>query len=387
MNSHINLIVSVRTRHQFIRISDLHLYRLIAAITPVIGLQMIESSVNCRALVRVTDVVCSNAVIERLNGAQTELGSIWVSVAEGDAMVNEFACNTHASKKDGKENFKNVKDSQKRASTGLHRENGPQPAYALFGSAKQVRESFNVCESLNLKLSDSKSRLVGESATTGIKDVEDNTCNTSLLIKTQQSNIQTAKNSTEDSDVLTSYAICITHDESAQLAEKRVLKAFRRFGRVFNMAFNAENSCWTLEYSSPKEIGKVSKVLSNDKLFGYRLVHAEPHKSSINDVSPTACSLRYTPTSKDISPAQVCVVKTQTHTRAIRIDIHSRALTLESLCLNVARIHVPVQISLGFDSVHRTHFCIADFRYAYEAAEVLVSMNQQRKNLTCKFAD
>lgn len=385
MNSHVNLIVSVRARHQFIRISDLHLYHLIAAVTPVVGIQMLECSINCRASVAVSDVAAANEVIEKLNGAHTELGSVRVSVAEDNGAVNGLACNAYASKKESKENLKSVKDSLKFSKSDFCKENGQQKVYALFGNAKQARRNVDVWESLNSKLGDSNQRLVGESATSGTKQVEDNTCNTSLLLATQKSNIQNGKNLSECPDEPQS--IRITHDEPAQLTEKRVLKAFRRFGRVFAMSFDADNACWTLEYSSQKEIGKVNKVLANGKLFGYRLAHEEPHKASIIDASPTACSLRYTPSSKDVNHGRPCAVKTPAHGATIRIDIHGKQLTLESLCLNVARIHVPVQISLGFDSVRRTHFCVADFRFAHEAAEVLVHMSQSRRDLTCKFAD
>jgi len=328
----------------------------------------------------------ANTVIQKLNGAQTELGSVRVSVADTEAMVNGFACPAQAGKKEDKENLKHAKASRKFASSALQRENGQQPAFALFGSSKQVREPVNVRETQNSNSGVDKSRLIDATDAYCISNIENNTCNTSLMIKTQ-SPVQMTKDSTDNSDVDARHAIRVTHDEPAQLAEKRVLKAFRRFGRVFGMLFDESSACWTLEYGSSKEIAKVFKVLTNNKLFGYKLVHEEANKLSINDVSPTACSLRFTPSSKDISVSQKCAVKTQAHRSSIRIELHSKTLTLESLCLDVARCHIPVQISLGYDSVRRTHFCVADFRFAHEAAEVLVSLGQARRDLTCKFTD
>lgn len=148
------------------------------------------------------------------------------------------------------------------------------------------------------------------------------------------------------------------------------------------MAYDEKRQEWTLEYGSAKEVSKVTKVLANNKLFGYRLRNAEPSINRSTDA--TSPSLEHKGSSRDTSAEILSSEGVTLNRSSLRIDVLSDEVTLENICSIVARIHVPVQISFGYDPVDGIRTCIADFNFVHEAAEALVTISREHTDLSCR---
>lgn len=387
MISPVSLLVNLRSRHTFIRITDLHLYHLVAAVAPVAGVQMLENSLNCRALVKVSDQAAADSVIARLDGAHTELGSVRVSRADADFVASAANLGRPSKLKAEKENVRQFKLKSMGLKEGPGDSKDRKTSLSIFGSTKQARDSLQTQDSRNVIFGVGNSRHIGDTNAKAVRQLEENPCNTSLAIKTQLP-VQNSKVSSDLSELPIRHTVHVTHDDSVQLSEKRVLKAFRRFGRVLNLSFDPHVSVWALDYNSAKEVSKVLKVLANNKLFGYKLAETQQHHLLFSGLaSPINVSPRNGTSSEDTSAGRKGDVLTVARRSSVRFETRCSALSLESLCVDVARVHVPVQISLGYDSIRRSHFCIADFKSVHEAAEVLVSVGQAHRSVSCKFAD
>lgn len=374
MTTQVDLLVHVNSKHSFIRITELHIYHLVATVAPVVNIHMLDEQPHYRALARVADTLTANLVVKALNGSATELGTVWVSAVElGQALLAREGGRNRGSD--------SAKENIKYKEPVLAQLNSTAAPWTPFGGSHQARNGSLAANTLAALTKPSQSRTDVGKAPKQQKAVEIKHGNTPLSNNINHGNT-TALSSVTNTNSNTVVHLCITHDSTAQLAEKKVLKAFRRFGRVFNMSYDEKRREWTLEYSSAKEVSKVTKVLANNKLFGYRLSSVN---SSIDRSTETCSPSHELKSSSKNTSAEINSSEGATVDRSsLRIDVMDGDVTLEKICSIVASVHIPVQMSFGYDPVRGIRTCVADFNFVHQAAEALVAIGQQHENLCCR---
>ena len=385
MNCQVNLLVCLSAQHPFICLSELHFYHLVNAIVPVINVQLTKSNTQLHALVKVQDLPSAHFAIAKLNGAQTTLGTIRVALAgkTHTCFADGTAHPGHQSEFGAKTNHFKTQNSTQNLFNSNYLSNSMLNNTMLTNN---VEFSANQAALKNNKENKPPKRGLA------LKPSKNQDCSEEVVVSDKIKNITTDfKSTAEFSNSQTENRIHITHDDVAQLSEKKVLKAFRRFGRVFGLHFIEEQSTWVLEYGSIKEVSKVTKVLNNNKLFGYRLrngLHTVSQSTkATTPVNISTPSVRKeTPSNKhstDLSDNNTSLASRST----LRIDLTNSTMSIEKLCLIVARIHKPVQMSLGLDSDRKSRFCFAEFNFLHQAAEVLVALDGTVSRLRCRFVN
>lgn len=386
MSDQVNVLVCLSAQHSFIRITELHIYNLVNIIAPVLSIKLLSSEGELRALVQLLDHTAANFVIAELDGRSTALGQVRVLLSQHSNVDYKWNATTKL-RSCKRRPLEQIVANSTQYLNSFKKQANMQESYSLFGSDSQnANKSANptfILNTLDSTLYTKKEEACLTSNSNDSRPDKDTACpSTKNMDATMQSSI-IVNNS--DADV----TVEITHEDVAQLAEKKVLKAFRRFGRVFNMRFDENRTVWILEYGTIKEVNKVIKVLNNDKLFGYK-VYSTPaltknqglnHETKLKQ----STSLNSVVESKDYSTQEARQADKASRS-SLRIDLKSQTYTIESVCLAVARIHKPVQLSFAHDVVGNNNFCIADFKFTYEAGEVLVAMNQAKNGLSCRFA-
>lgn len=376
MINQVDLIVNVNSKHSFIRISELHIYNLIASVAPVLNVCMLDMQPHYRALARVANISIANLVIKELHGSSSELGIVWVSLAEaGQELLAPRKirnCGLDLEKE-------NIKYKEPKSASQIFK----NPLWTPFSGARQaLKGSFAnntpVASTFLSKVDSDTSK-----SPTKPEIIEIKHGNTPLSLNINHGNItshSTATVTNTGSDI----RLCITHESTAQLVEKKVLKAFRRFGRVISMSFDQKRNEWTLEYSSAKEVNKVSKVLTNNKLFGYRLASHNAYIScSTEKILPI---LERKQRSASTVADNFFNEDVDVRRSSVRIDVMDSTLTSENVLFIVASIHVPVQMSFGYDAERGINICIAHFNLMHQAAEVLVTLGQKHEQLCCRLS-
>jgi len=394
MSDQVNLLVCLSAQHSFIRITELHFFNLVTAIAPVMNVKLLSSGSDLQALVRLSDRQAADRVIQNLDGRSTDLGRVRVLLSTEDHVDYQWGFNGK-NQCHKREVFGAVSSNSIQYLNSLKKDRSIGfGSYGLFKNgardmANKTMEPMSFIDPLNMTQC---TNINGLSQNYGNKKpITDKTNDNKPLFENKNCPNATIQSQDENEESECGIRIEVTHDDPAQLVEKKVLKAFRRFGRVFNMSFDENKSAWVLEYGSSKEVRKVSKVLANNKLFGYRLKSVDNSTGLLDKGASSSDTTKPSSENKiESNPNITSVVDNRTFKSdcsTIRIEFKSNKLSPEYVCVAIARIHKPCQLSFGFDKRRNTRFCLADFRFAYQAAEVLVTISQSNNGFSCRFSD
>ena len=391
MDASVSLQVCLSAQHPFIRVTELHIYHLVSAIAPVLNVEMLSTESPLRALVKVPDLESATAVVESLDGMRTGFVTVQVSLL---GQINL--------KQNQETENKNCGMVQKgkilsNCDTGRYH-NTPGNRYVenqAHLSQEQTR-SIQSADGFSTQLQSPTSHNSFTQPNGDLICLHQQNADSNIDLKPLYRKAATLSPLTDHlTDTLNSQEhrfIETTHDVPVQLVEKKVLKAFRRFGRVYNMTFDKSRSIWILEYGSEREVNKVIKVLQSNKLFGYRVYSDVPQGSILSDRAPKTAivalpSQNENLTVKNVDTAFSGARNKRTVRSTLHVDLSSSRLKLKQVCLIVAKVHRPVEIRFGLDCFQKSSFCLIDFEFTHEAADALVSLCGKHKDLICRFVN
>lgn len=347
-------------------ITEQSFFSIVNVIAPVQNIKIIARDGQMKAFVEVPNTVAAQCVIDKLHCKLLNVGKVKVFVSNKNHInytqtLQQLLC-VASEVSDG--SFSGLRPSITNA-----------PVFAgKYGTTNKKSEQKNsqkfntpVHSKSQLKKIESKETYdVGSSNVSPLIDsgakgmVRDTRCISHVL------NLGSEHNS--------NWAIKVTHIDPECLVAKKVTKIFRRFGKVRNMEFDAQDSSWTIEYAIEKEARKAALAAHNNKLFGYKLTIVpefllftldELISNSFGESSDECMR-----NSKDKLP-----YNSDASTHTLRIDSSMRRISLAELCTYVAGIHVPVKIAEAFDFINNRNFFFVDFVSYDEAHNVFNAIN------------
>lgn len=179
------------------------------------------------------------------------------------------------------------------------------------------------------------------------------------------------------------YEVMITHNDVALLREKKILRIFRRFGRITNYIFEHSTATWILRYRFEREIDNAANKIDENKLYGYKLIGMKKHDFGNACVSQPLLDGPKVQSESEYSCSNDNHIKEGLLHPSLQFYLIDNDITIRELCKLIVKIHTPVQIAQCYNVRLKKPVFIAYFMYISEAAEVLVAFNALRSRVRC----
>lgn len=382
MSEQVRLMLCLSAQPSFIKLTERHIRNLVDPITTAVDIRLLPSSGDIRALLHLQNQAAADRLALNLHGITTQLGRVGIYDVDAVADVKTALYGSrevfgHFSLNTTQFPFSNcAASSDKKALNCKVRVSNTK--CTDFKTAQVLQSTLPLTTVLVKPRSNG---LVAKSPAFDAPNKENHE------IDTKQQVSGTTLDSVQRVEPCADAVITVTHQDAAQLVEKKVLKAFRRFGRIFGMQFNDSKATWVLQYGSVKEVRKVAKVLANNKLFGYTL-HPEDKLSAVAcDAEEYNAGSSSQPTSNQTKLKLVNAATSSARRSTLRIDYSGSTLNFEALCLAVAKVHKPSEASACLDPVRNQSFALMHFAFLFEAAEVLVELGRTCEGVRARFAN
>lgn len=179
------------------------------------------------------------------------------------------------------------------------------------------------------------------------------------------------------------FEVQITHKNATFLREKKVLRSFKRFGRIVNCHFDPEKNSWKLRYRFTSEVQKIICIIEKNQFCDYQLAEdkrnylaTNPRNEKIEDsfggqhtYNNHNFSYFLSETPK-IESAYLCIYANK---RMTDIDVAKL----------VSRTHKPIELVQSISSVSKQLCFKVRFNYVYEASEVMIALTRAQKLVIC----
>lgn len=379
MSDQVRLLLCLSSQPSYINITERHIRNLVDPIASAAEIRLLSGKGDTRALLRLANQAMADRVAQSLHGITTSLGRVGIYDVDAGAglkaaLDGSKAVLGHISL--------NTTQSPWNDSAPSSDENGQKTKTRFILPKRAILPPVQLLPSIQLCGAEQGVSHFGGIGPSKSALKHDIGCG-------REEDKQHPSGTTLDT-VQTGVAACfieVTHPDGAQMTEKKVLKAFRRFGRIFNMRFDENKNAWLLQYGSDKEVRKVAKVLANNKLFGYVLQSKDEHMDANAHAAIFGTGFYPSPASSKDNVKLMDCPPTNAWRSTLRIDFSGPALSLDRLCLAMARVHKPLEVSACLDPVRNRAFALARFTCLSEAAEVLMELGRTSSRLRARFAD
>lgn len=308
MNDKVNLLAYLNPA-AVVAQPELVLHAMMSAVAPVTNLKLIANDPTVKAFVQVSSARAADRLIAQLSGKVLPEGKLKIVLSKHKDVVYPVS----------------IAEMLKRSSVGTH----------------------------------------DRTRTTGTDCSREDSLPEDDLKKVPSADAQIAffKGKTEEGSEagVEEHTIRITHSDMEALKGGRVLRIFRRFGRIVHLTFDYERAHWTIEYRSSKEVLKIATAIKNDTLYGYVLAEEPlalkcPQNEELHDFDATH----------------------------LRLSFNDSYTTLEQVSLLLAATHMPAFVYQTIEARTSASVFIAQFKKSSQAAEVFqVLCNTERGRMTC----
>lgn len=360
MQKSVTLLVCLSPSVPHETITELDFYEIVAPVTPVHNVRLIEREGQMKAFVQVSSQKAANLAIDSLHCQLLNLGKTKLFISNKAAINYNMSIDQVLKLRGGKPRSLQA---------------GSFPPTSI----KRDSGCFNY-DSMNEKNSQGRTK-------TGWDSVHKASVNPDALDASSSTKRKIIQNQhTKSTEVDSSCAVknvtykkgadaaqCsikITHDSVHELDSKKVSKLFRRYGRIVNLDFDYEQTFWRITYISPKDVQKVVKAYEKNKLFGYELYDHKMNAPAQHN-SEESCGIReivhYLSGTEPQSSNDESVT--------LRIDVTAGYASIEEICRMVGKVCTPIELAQGYDTHDDSYFYLAKFVEYEQAAEVLFVLN------------
>ena len=351
-----SLLVCLSPSVPLSQVNELVFFYLVDQITPVKNVRMIAVEGQVKAFVQVEDQKCAEMVIAALNGRLMNIGKVKVFISN-KSFVNYEQRLSQVLERCMKEEREEPSAIKRDSYSTLFGLNGPS---RQLDNRTENPHSFlnNVAENKNggMPLDEST-----EKSRKPVLIKMDDFLELSALSQPSE------EQPTATSPINPLHVIKITHEVEEALLQKRMLRVFRRFGRVMDMSLSAEAKCWTIVYRSTKDVEKAVTAINEGKLFGYRLLGPNYSQTSINQRGRNDKACKQKP--------PVIAQKPRANA-ALRVSFRNMLMSIGSLAVLVSKIHLPSKITCFTNPKTSKCYYVVEYDYLYQAAEALISFSQ-----------
>ena len=283
----VNLLVYLSDKTRLNQSPEREIYTLVSLITRVHNMKLIAGGDVCKAFVQVVGLSAAQRVVE-------SIGRAGKSKCRVSAVISKNADISY-----------------------------PRSVGELLGRHDRTRTT-------NSALSDAECAFGGK--------LSQEQSASGLQINFFKSKPSTGENQCEENVTTSVCTICVTHTDVEAMKGGRVLRIFRRFGRIVSLTFDYERVFWAVTYRSDKEVNKIANAIANDTLYGYQLSEQEEFPQP----------------------------------KYLRIAYAHSSPTLEEISVMVARVHMPSAVYACKEQNTSTPYFVVDFKCSRDAADALV---------------
>lgn len=324
MNIKVNLLVCLSHKQPIIQSPELTLHKIISPVSPLSNIKVIGTGEVLKAFVEVANTMAAERVIEQLSGRTLAIGKIKIVMSK----YRDIAYSTYVPM----QTFK----CSAIQNTQTHTTNSDN-------SQEQIDKFANPGASSQINFFKGKVPNV----------LEDSSPN--------------------DTAIVTNNTIKITHTDMESLKGGRVLRIFRRFGRIVNLNFDYDQTFWLIEYRSDKEVIKITNAILNDTLYGYQLFGE-------NGQNKTSGSL---PTTNQLSASDDKFEDDST--THLQIFFARDFVSIEEASLLMARTHIPNFVYQCIEPDTGKPYFVAQFKKSEQVADVIKALrNTPYELLRCR---
>lgn len=324
------------------QVNELIFYRLVDQITLVKNVRMIAYEGQLKAFVQVEDQEAANAVISALNGRLMNIGKVKVFVS------NKSFVNYDQTLSQLLEKYPSMEDPR----VAFTKHTSLSTMVGLNAKSLLPMDSWTPDIDVALKVLSSHS----DKETCAIKMHD--------FLDSSAASVRNLKRLTS---INVSNAVIITHEDTEAMSRNRVLRVFRRFGRVANMEMDLSTNSWVVEYRSVKDIEKAVKAINENKLFGYTLTNSAVAPVNVEKASTLDKAIDF----KKSEKRQQAFEEPKS---TLRIEFNSLPFLLNTLVKLVSQKHLPNSlVSYSNPKNGRSYYNI-QYDHMYQAAEALVNI-------------
>ena len=379
MQKSYNLLVCLSPAIATETLGEHSFYSIINPIAPVLNLKLISREGQFKAFVEVENKLKADLIISKLHDQILNIGKIKVFVSHKQNICYDRTLDELLFNFGGRNQVNGLKNKSEFLSLSLPSRESANGYTDLI----KMLESNNQCRGLNDAKRENRNSDFDD-LPTGVPDSKNLDFRNDVLnegLVMERTTPVTSKIDLNHSGIsqvnLTSGNIKVTHDNITTQTHNKVIRIFRRFGRVYELNLNADKLFWEVQYRSEKNAIKALKAMHNDRLFGYRhykanehapghqLINKEPKLNTINKETRNQSSYNSNINNTDIGKQLT----------SLTIITYKNVRTLEDVCKIVSAIHVPFRLMEAIDPKNDKQVYVAEFEYCYQAAEVLVSLS------------
>ena len=376
MTKPVNLLVCLNPLPQENQISELDFFVLVNPIAPVTNLKLISREGQLKALVQVQDEQFAQMVIGQLHRRSVKWGRVKVfyshlkcvyynqSIGEIMMSVGSKAENEYRKKTIRIQNSKVQEESGRSSSQEL-----AQPPLNKF-KYKDINARDQVPRSLLFSESEQQQEPHG-SKVNSVLEVSENSRAFKLTIFTGKAAVELTHSNLPN-------VVKVRHDDPEALKQNKIIRMFRRFGRISDIAFDPERVFWAIEYRSDREVSKVVNAINSEKLYGYKLLGDYPPQQEL----PDAKSINHV--------AQVSKLTNSGSNRPMRASASrvcaffaNESIRIEKLCVFISQVCIPTGIEQCIDPKSGKFCFLVEFEFVFQAAKMLSVLSQQIGEFEC----
>lgn len=376
MSKAVNLLVCLNPLPHENQMSELDFFTLVNPIAPVINLKLISKEGQLKAFVQVQNEQFAHMVIEQLHRQSVKWGRVKVfyshlkcvyySQSIGELMTSAVNKSDNEYRKTNLriQNEKVKEDCGKSLNQDLaqpplnkfkYRDTNTQnkaPRLLSFSGSEERAEPDAMMTNSALEMSE-RDRALKFTIFTGRDAAELTHSDLPSVAKVQ-------------------------HNDPSALKQNKIIRMFRRFGRITDIAFDYERAFWAIEYRSDREVAKVINAIENEKLYGYQLFGESPQQPKIQNTESVNNAVSvFKPTNSDSNrPAKSFASR-------VCAFLKNGSARIESLCVYVSRVCVPTGIEQCIDPRSGKPCFLIEFEFAFQAAEVLSVLSQHNGEFEC----
>ena len=377
MSRSVNLLVCLSPSSTPETITELSFYTMINPIAKVTNIRMVAREGQMKAFVEVENQFKAELVIGELHGRLLNLGKVKIFVSNKESIYYNRSLESLLLGHCGlSQEIYGKSRIECQDTTFPSKSNSNQ-----FIDALKVLHKDKCTESQNIDAQTQKKVLStmffnndNSKQAPLYNNIETDKITTKIIISDHDKKVQN-DHITENSNSATG-RIQVTHDNITTLDSKKVLKVFRRFGRVFELTFNSEKKFWNIQYKSLNEVIKAANAMSKNKLFGFR---PYPETTGFNDNREDSCINQQNNiigSKNEFQPAiETNFVTLFDSSASLKISTNNNNMDIRDVCKLVSTVRVPLAVAQVVDISTKETYFLAAYLYRYEAAEVLVSLS------------
>lgn len=349
MSQRVTLLVCLSSPVQLTRWTEYSFFSLINPIAPVKNVKILSTQSQSRALIQVQNDQLAQLVIDRLHGRSSQYGKI--TVVYFNQQWPHGSSDAEYSPVASMRLDENANPSRQPPALKVFQQQ--EDAYARLGSNFQAQQIYVTSESDGTSNNPPVPRLQASSA-----DGLTLFCGRDATELTHSQLPTIAK---------------ITHHDATALKQNKVIRIFRRFGRIVDIAFDRQRIFWAIEYRSDREVSKVINAVVSDKLYGYAIIETEQKQSEAPCINKSMAKPISSESNGSTALSAGCIL----------VYLTDKYIEIEELCFFVSRVFIPLTIRQCLEPKTHNRCFAVEFEFVFQAAQALIVLSQQTGRFKC----